>query len=40
MKGWLSKIAVAHVGVFLQAIMVSTLALTAIIAWSNWQASA
>jgi hypothetical protein len=38
MKGWLSKIAVAHVGVFLQAIMVSTLALTAIIAWSNWQA--
>ena len=40
MKAWLSKIAVPHVGVFLQGIMVSILGLSGVIAWSSWQAEA
>jgi hypothetical protein len=38
MMRWASRITTAHIGVILQAVMITVLSLSLVIAWSSWQA--
>jgi hypothetical protein len=38
MMRWASRITTAHIGVIVQAVMITVLSLSLVIAWSSWQA--